>query len=408
MKSGQTYVALLIALMAWVIGTPIYAQNATAALPQGPFGFTVPEWRSDDGRMIVRARGRAIHDVYHLARDFEASANDGVTTNDDLRALRFGVDGQFSPRIRFRADANLTGHQINWADVYIGYTGPKYEAFIGQHYISSPLETVENDPNFLLPEASLVNLAFGQNQRNFGAVVRVKGESWQAVGGLYQGNLNAGDIFGDDVLRYAQARVTFAPRHKEGDVVHVGVNVRARDVQDGPLLRYASRAAATNFGPRLLDSGVVATGDQTLSLEGMIIRGSWMLSFEHDILWADMATGTAQMSGTDIEARWWITGETRRYVVGTGSVAPVRPKRSVNQGGPGAIALVARLDQLDQTDTRLGTRAGRVAAVSLGVAWTPMDFVMFRLAASQSHYSGPVAPRNGNAEVIMARAQFSF
>jgi phosphate-selective porin OprO and OprP len=412
MKLSRALVACVASLLGFGLALPVCAQTAQpapgASAPSGPFGFEVPEWRSENGRIIVRQRARAIHDFYHITRDFDGTSNDGETSNDDLRALRFGVEGQFSPLIRFRADANLTSNQINWADVYIGYQGPKYEAFIGQHYMASAMETIENDPNFLLPEASLVNLAFGQNQRNFGAMVRQKGSNWQALVGVFHGNLNAGDIFGDDVLRYVQVRATYAPRNKVGDVLHLGVNLRARDAQKGPLLRYATRAAATNFGPRLLDSGAVASGDDTVSLEAMAIKGPWMLIVEHDLLWADTLGGTAFMSGTDVELRWWLTGETRRYVAGNGGVAPVRPKRSVKEGGPGAIALVARYDQVDQSDARLGVRAGRVQAATLGVAWTPMDFIMFRLAASHSRYRGPVAARNGTADVLTARAQFSF
>jgi phosphate-selective porin OprO and OprP len=381
---------------------PTFAQSAR------PVGFVVPEWKSSDGQFIVRARGRATHDFYHVSRNFDAGSINGDTEDNDLRALRLGVDGQFTPKIKFRADANLTSSQINWADVYVGYTGSKYEAFVGQNYIAAPLEFAVPDINFPLPESSLVGTAFGQGQRNFGVIGRVKGADWQIVGGLYNGNINAGDIFGDDALRYAQIRATYSPRHKDRDVLHFGGSLRVRDTQSGALLRYSTRPAATNFGPRTLDTGAIATGDTTLALEALFIRGSLLVTGEHQMLWADTAGGAAAMNGTYIEACYWLTGENRRYNVGSGNVGQVKPKKSIRLGGPGAVALVGRIERLDQSDGVFGTRAGRVDAATLGIAWTPVDFVMFRLAGSENRYDGPNPARKGTSRAVTARAQFSF
>jgi phosphate-selective porin OprO and OprP len=405
MIRSRVFATCLLAGIVSLASTSVMAQSST---PARPAGFVVPEWKSSDGNFIIKARGRAVHDFYRVSRDFDGGSINGDTENDDLRALRFGVDGQFSPTLKFRADANLVNNQVNWADVYIGYSGKKYELFVGQGRLSTTFENAAPDINFPLPENSLVNTAFGHSQRDFGAVGRVKGQDWQVVGGLYQGNINAGDVLGDDVLRYAQVRGTYALRHKDRDVVQIGASMRVRDTQRGPLLRYATRPAATNYGPRTLDSGGLATGDKTLALEGLVIRGSFMLSAEHEVLWADTARGIAALNGSYVEGTWWLTGETRTYAVTTGTVGQVKPRKSIFAGGPGAIALVGRLEQLDQSDGRLGTRAGRVEAASLGVAWTPVEFVMFRLAASHSLYTGPNAARDGTADVIMGRAQFAF
>lgn len=380
---------------------------AQAAAPK-PFVFLVPEWKSQDRQIIVRGRARFVHDFYQVSRHFDAGSINGDTNSDDLRALRIGIDGQLSPKIKFRADANLIASQINWSDVYVGYAGDKYEVFVGQNYQAAPLELAVPDINFPLPETSLVNSAFGQSLRSFGVVGRVKRPSWQVVGGLYHGNLNAGDIFGDDVLRYAQVRGTFAFRKQDSGAFHVGASLRVRDVQDGPLLRYGTRPAATNYGPRTLDSSAVATGDTTLSLESLFMKGSLLITAEHQTLWADTARGVAAMNGTYLEACYWLTGESRRYSVGSGNVGQVKPKKSIRAGGPGAIAVVGRIERLDQTDARLGIRAGRVEAASLGVSWMPVEFVLFRLAASHSRYSGANPSRNGNADVVMGRAQFAF
>jgi phosphate-selective porin OprO/OprP len=387
------------------LGMVTHAQAQTA-LPS--VGFVVPEWKSNNGEVIVRARGRVFHDFYSIDRDFDAGTINGETTNNGLRALRLGIDGQLSKSMRFRADANLTGSAVNWADVYLGYNGQKYEFFVGQQRLSTALETASSATVAPLPEPSLVTVAFGQNVRNFGAIARVKGNDWQVVGGLYHGNLNAGDIFGDDVIRAAQVRGSYAPRHRDRDVLHIGASVRVRDTQSGSILRYGTRPAPTNFGPRTLDSGTVSSGDTTFSLEGLMVRGSVIITAEHHILQADTLGGTANLNGSYIEGAWYLTGETRRYAVGSGNLGSVRPKKSIRAGGHGALALVGRLERLDQSDAAFGARAGRVEAASLGAAWVPVEFIMLRLAASYARYDGPVAARRGTSNAFLARAQFSF
>jgi phosphate-selective porin OprO and OprP len=368
----------------------------------------VPEWKSSDGKAIVRLRGRLIHDVYSIDTDLGGTANDVDISTDGLRAARFGIDGQYTPKIRFRADANLTDSQINWVDVYIGYTGIKYEAYFGQQRLATTFETLGPDVNFPAPETALVNTAFGQSARNLGVVGRVKGAKWQVVGGAYSGNLNAGDVFAEDAQQSVVMRGTYAVRNRDRDVVHVGASLRYRDARQGTLLRYSVRPASTNFGPRTLDSGALAGHDTTFSLEGLAITGPLMFVAEHQIVQADTPRGKATLSGSYLEGAWWLTGENRRYVVGTGSVSQIRPKRSVQAGGLGAFGLVARLEQLDLTDKALGSRAGSQESLSLGAAWLPDEFIMFRVTASQNWIDRPLPTQSGKSRVIMARAQFSF
>jgi phosphate-selective porin OprO and OprP len=413
---SRAFCASTLTACAALVGPSVHAQTAPTTYPYPyptpaptrPIGFVVPEWKSEDGNIIIRARGRAVHDFFRLERDFDGGTINGETQNDDLRALRFGIDGQLSPKIRIRADANLVQSQINWVDVYIGYVGLKREVFVGQSRLASPISSSSSDINFAMPEFAMATVAFGQDVRNFNVMGRVKGANWQVVGALTQGNLNAGDIFGDDALRAAQIRATYAARNKDRDVLHVGMSLRARDVQSGELLRYRSRPAEINFGPRTIDSGAIAKRDQTLALEAMYQKGSLLVMSEVQQVWADTAQGTASLGGGYVEATYWLTGENRRYSAGAGTVGIVRPKKSLRQGGPGAIALFASAEYLDLNDRVLGSRAGRAEAISAGVSWTPVDFIMLRIAGSQNWYSGPNPARNGEASVIMGRVQFSF
>jgi phosphate-selective porin OprO and OprP len=395
-----------------ITATSAHAQNVStqsvSASPP-PFAIKVPEWKSRDGKAIVRLRARAVHDFYSVNADLGGTTGDVTSDGDGLRALRVGLDGQFSPKVRFRADANLTDSNINWVDVYLGYVGPKYEFYVGQHRQSTTFETVGPDVNYALTETALVNTAFGQSARSFGIAARVKGQNWQTIAGLYSGNINDGDVFGNDALQYAQVRSTYAFRNKERDVLHLGGSLRLRDTQQGTRLRYSARAASTNFGPRLIDTGTIATQDSTFSLEGLLIQGPLIVVGEYQLLQADTPNfGTIALQGGYLESSWWLTGESRRYQVATGTVGQVKPMRALGAGGYGALAVVGRVEHLDLSDHALGTRAGTLNSLSLGLAWIPIEYVMLRLTASQNHVDRPLATQSGDARVIMARAQIAF
>jgi phosphate-selective porin OprO and OprP len=401
-----------VASLAGIVATTAHAQNVsiqmvTASPP--PLAIKVPEWKSADGKAIVRLRARAVHDFYSLDVDLGGASSDVTYDGDGLRALRVGLDGQFSPKIRFRADANLTDSKINWVDMYLGYVGTKYEFYAGQHRQSTTFETAGPDVNYSLTETALVNTAFGQPARSFGIAARVKGQNWQTIAGLYSGNINDGDVFGEDALQYAQVRATYALRNKDRDVLHLGGSLRLRDTKQGTRLRYNARAASINFGPRLLDTGAIATQDSTISLEGLLIRGPLIVVGEYQFLQADTPNfGYVALKGGYLEGSWWLTGESRRYQAATGTVGQVKPKRALGAGGYGALAVVGRVEHLDLSDNALGTGAGTLDALSLGLSWIPIEFVMFRLTASENHVDRPLATQSGNARLIMARAQIAF
>jgi phosphate-selective porin OprO and OprP len=387
------------------------AQPATVAPPlsSGPIAtIIVPEWKSKDGRIIVRLRARAQHDFFNVETNLTGTSNDVENNGDALRGLRVGLDGQFSPKLRFRADANLIDSEFNWVDAYLGFIGTKYELYAGQHRQSTTIETVGPDVSYALPETSLINTSFGQGLRSFGFAARIKGANWQTIGGIYSGNMNAGDMFGDDALQYAQVRSSYAFRNKDRDVVHVGASLRLRDARAGALLRYSARAAATNFGPKVIDSSAIASTDTTLSVEGLLIRGSLMVMGEYQTTQAQINGRNANLHGGYLESTWWLTGESRRYQASTGTVGQVKPKHPLGTSGLGALALVTRIEQLDQSDRLLGSRSGRVDAFTLGLSWIPIEYVMFRLATSRTNIDRPSVAQSGYVQATMARAQIAF
>lgn len=400
----------LIAAPCWAQATSVQAAASVGPAPSAKAIATiiVPEWKSEDGKSIVRLRARAQHDFYDVTTNLTGTSNDSETSGDALRGLRVGFDGQFSPKLKFRADANLTDSQFNWVDAYVGYAGPKYEFYVGQHRQSTTFETVGPDVNFPLPETSLVNISFGQGLRSFGVALRVKGTNWQTIGGIYSGNMNSGDMFSADALQYGQVRSTYALRNKDRDVIQIGASARFRDARDGTLLRYASRAAVVNFGPRAIDSGAVGSSDATFSIEALMIRGPLMVTGEYQIVDAKTRQGDLSMYGGYAEASWWLTRESRGYQVANGTVGQVKPRRPLGPDGFGALAVVARFEYLNQSDRMLASRAGSVNAMTAGLSWIPIEYIMLRLAVSQTNIDRLDTRLSGKTNTIISRAQIAF
>jgi phosphate-selective porin OprO and OprP len=359
--------------------------------------FKIPEWKSADGTNSVRMRGRWQHDWYSVNTDFDGISRDLDISKDDTRNIRVGMEGVIAAKFGFRAEVTLLNSQTNWLDLYATYRGKNWDVFVGQQYQASSLEGSLPDAFFLLPEATMMTNAFALRARNLGGFVRYKGSNWEALLGATGGNVNAGDVFGDDVLRTVQGRASFAPRNKPGDYMHFGINFRTRDAQEGPLFRYRARPVGINYGVRPIDTGEIANSDRNLGLEFVRVRGPFT---------------------SYLEASYWLTGETRPYRYTSGNFQVQKPKKSILKGGPGAWGLAARLERLDMSSpgglapraNPAGISQGKSSAIVAGIVWMPVEYVTFRLSGSRTQFDGVAAgfTGKGSTDSLTAKAQFSF
>jgi phosphate-selective porin OprO/OprP len=414
--NSRLFVPLLTTIVLCLSGA---SPSLAFAAPKTP-SFVVPEWKSEDGQVVMRMRGRWQQDYYSIKNDFGNPLRDNDTSSENLRGVRVGLDGSVTPKFAFRGEVDFINEQTNWMDLFVTYRGDNLDLTVGQHYQASSIEGSMSNPMFLLPEASLVTNALLLRTRGVGLTARWRGENWQAIVSASGGNMNAGDVFGDDIIKQVQARVSYAPINKANNVLHFGINTRTRDAQDGPLIRYRARPAAAAHSPRTIDSGAFASRDANLGLEAIWIKGPLTISAEAQRVWADDKGDIKPLSGGYVEASYWLTGESRRYRASVGNFTPVTPKKSLLKGGMGGIALVSRIENLDLSHADLpiaqaranpaGISQGRAEAVSVGLVWLPVEYVMFRLAGTQTRYDGQARGFDGKGKtrVVTARVQFNF
>ena len=354
-------------------------------------------------------RGRLQFDV--LTSDWRTQADEGP--HGAVRRLFLGGQGAFSGHWRYKAEFVLTPDADTLIDdAYLEYRNGPWSVLIGEHKTATVLEDQTSSLDLSFNEGASFVSAFGYGRRA-GLGVSYGRAHWSAALAIQGDSLNAlegGETNAD--ARTIAARATFAPLLRgEGDaleLVHLGVNARRREFGDRPF-RYRTRPM-NGRGARWIDAGADALGerDGALGLEFAAQRGPIGVQAEHNWLSGDTAAGAGfEFSGYYVDVLWSPTGEARAYRAATGSFRAARPRRPVNEGGPGHWMLSVRRDVLDLSDPTGGSARGEQRATALGVDWIPVEHVRLKLNIARTEMDRSFGP-DEVAEVVTARLQLDF
>lgn len=190
---------------------------------------------------------------------------------------------------------------------------------------------------------------------------------------------------GDDANTTLAARLFGAWTAPSGRTLVAGLSLRGRDTAGGQRpFRYAQRPFSPVAG-RLVDSGRIGARDLLVGAEVAWRKGAWAAQGEAALLAVDLAAPLPGQrdplfAGGYAQISWSPTGDLPRLDTTRGRLRAPAIARPLNQGGPGAIDLVARADWLDLTDK--GVFGGRQLAAQAGVSWRPVAQV--RLVANVS------------------------
>ena len=144
-------------------------------------------------------------------------------------------------------------------------------------------------------------------------------------------------------------RVAWVPMVSDsaGKLVHIGASFQIGKPENDTL-RLKSKPEASD-APNFIDTGKFhATSATLLGFEAYYRPGPWLFGTEYYWEKANSAeTGDPLFHGGDIFANWLVTGETRSYNTVGGYFRSVSPRRTVFEGGPGAVELVLRFSYSD-------------------------------------------------------------
>jgi phosphate-selective porin OprO and OprP len=160
----------------------------------------------------------------------------------------------------------------------------------------------------------------------------------------------------------------------EHRVLHVGVMNRECQADDG-VLQVKSKPGDF-LAPNFLDTGKFPAGHvRGTGLEAVYRSGPWLFSTEYDWQRVEAASGeTPMFRGGDAAVAWLITGETRPYNATGAFFDAVSPRKSVFEGGRGAVEAIVNLTYND-FDDGISFQGGKFWRVTPMAIWHMADFL---------------------------------
>jgi phosphate-selective porin OprO/OprP len=401
------------AAVAAVTATPVpaAAPATTPAPPAYSIAFRGAPEITAPGGWSFKPRGRLQIDAGVL------DAPDGITDNStgfasEIRRAYLGVDGKMPGGFGYRAEVELANSNVEITDLYLTYqASSQLTLTLGQSKPFWGLEEMTSDLFTSFGERAAVNTAFGY-ERRLGLAAAYSNGPVLVQAGVFTDNVS--DLNNDEDNAFSfDARAVVAPRLGNG-TLHLGGSVHVRNLNDsGTSLRYRARPFVHTADIRFVDTGsMAAVGENGYGLEAAYNTGRFHVSSEYH--WQHVrggASGTdATFDGGYVEGGLFLTeGDTMSYRGGT--FDRVRPRRSIVDGGPGAIQFNVRYDTLDLTDgaIRGGTQDGYAASL----VWTPTDYTRFILNYGHMEYDNafialPNGERSYSVDAIGVRGQFDF
>ena len=399
------------------------AKVAKAGKPPEPKGSDVkvslspgPKLETADGEYSFKVGGFAQVDAGFFD-DERADYSDGWT----VRRARLNASGTIAKVFNYKIENDFANNVSALTDVYLEYTGLKPTTLmVGQFKEPFGLETLTSDlhTNFV-ERASTV--AFSPD-RKIGAMVSTSGTvlegGWTlAVGGFGDGT---GVNSNDDEAKDATARFTFAPIAEKTRVLHFGIAGSHR-VPDSAsdAMTFSSRPETQLSNSRNAVSTGSITAIDNVNLTGLEAAAVWgpaSIQGEYVRAAVDRRAGFMDptFDGYYVEASYFLTGESRNYVVNQGKFDRVRPMWSFNpsQGQWGAWQVMTRFSDLDLTDANI--RGGEMRNTTFGVKWYPhanvaivADYIRSNVSALTTAGT-PATTSNDHPQAWVLRTQFDF
>lgn len=353
----------------------------------------------------VQLSGRAAYDVVWSQFTPDGGGRIGSTV-DGVRRWKLSAEATLATDLSGEVSVVGREGQLEWDDLILAWSPGDWMVSLGNHFQSAPLDVATSDLFVAPPERSAMVDALGLGDRALGVAVQRSWSRAMAVVGFYGDSLNAqaNDLKRRDEQSTMQARVVWMSPTESAKLMHLGLNARIRERGGDGFLRYGARPGSA-FAPRVLDTGPVGLSDRVVGLEFLAARGAFsgqaeLMAGEAQTLFGDLA-----LSGAIAEAMWVATGETRAYNRKSAAFGRTTPARPITAGGPGGLALFARLEHADLSAAPRG--GGALTSLTLGMDWRPTAAWLAKLAVSRTHfYDGPLD--DGQASTVVFRLQADF
>lgn len=361
------------------------AREANAAGVTTEWGAGLPVFHSADGVFTYKPRGRILTDV---SSTFGSKSDTRNITTTGMRALRLGIEGGVGTHFFYQFETDFSENEVDIVTAFIGWRnriapGLDYDVRAGHLFNDRAFEGSTGSDSTPFLERSTVSTAIIP-QRGFYGIGIMPRLFWKTghasltvTGDRVDGNQAVSDS------RTVLARAHWNPIKTETGVLHLGLwgfdeslssaaTTLTRNTVIGGRFNGALRVST---GPLLGGTGTTGYGAELGGYAGPV----WVMG-EAGRCNARLDGGRPDFvsKAWSLSGGWFVTGDLPPYNPRLGSFGQPRVLRPVFDGGPGAIELTARYEDLDYTDLVTG---GRGWAATIGANWYLNSFVRLQLNA---------------------------
>lgn len=392
------------------------ARAAAAANPAGvttEWGAGAPIFTSADGSFSFKPRGRMIEDVSTTM----GSRYDGRNiTTTGARALRLGIEGAVGTHFIYQFEMDFSENTADVVTAYVGWRNHlfgkiDYDVRLGHLVNDRSFEGITGSDSTPFHDRNVVANAIVPQRGYYGlgGQIRVFGPNWhfstQLTGDRIDGDQSVGD--GRTVI----VRSHWNPIKSKIGLIHLGawmfdehLSSKQRSLTRGTVIggRFNS-ALRVQMGP--LDGGTGTTG-YGAELGGYL-GPLWVMGEAGHRTARRIDAPSMQTDAWSVSGGYFLTGELPPYNPRTGQFDQPKVKRPVFTGGPGAIEVTARYENLHFTHI---PTPGEGWEATLGVNWYLNSFtrVMFNATHWNTDNQGGAYIGEDDGETYATRIAVSF
>ena len=276
-----------------------------------------------------------------------------------------------------KGSAEINQNDVEIKDLYGLYKGFSFASIrIGSQKEPFSLQEMTSSRFTTLMERGLIVDALSPG-RNIGVTLYSKRDKLTGAIGVFTGG------FEQDAIQTTGTALTGRlTRHfinTDQHILHAGFSASYRKLGT-TLPQFRSRPESGVTNNYMIDTGDIEQAEDVsrLGLEVAYVNGPLSLQGEYIISRVDRESGLSSLTfdGWYVHGSWILTGESRTYLVDTGTFGRIFPNSpfTFTHGGRGAWELAARLSRADLTDRDV--IGGKETNISLGLNWHLREYVV--------------------------------
>ncbi|AJP72568.1 OprO/OprP family phosphate-selective porin [Sphingomonas hengshuiensis] len=346
------------------------AQNLAGVTTEWRGGL--PIFRSADGKYMFKMRGRIIN---HAGTTFGSKYGARNITTTGARALRIGIEGAVGSHFFYQFENDFADNVSDVGTMFVGWRNTigdiSYDVRFGNMFNDRSFEGSggSDAPPFL--ERNVVATAIIPQRGFYGIALmpRIFWKTGHASVTISGDSVDASQLVSDS--RTVMGRAHWNPVKSDRSVLHLGLWGFDEKLAVGPgsLTRNTVIGGRFNGTLRVSTGTLVGgTGTTGYGIEVGGYTGPFWVMGEAGRREARLNAGRPnfETKAWSLSGGWFLTGDLPPYNPRLGTFAQPRVLRPVFEGGPGAIELLARYENIDHSGL---PTLGDGWAATAGVNW---------------------------------------